>query len=214
MPPGGPSDRSHAEQPNDGARGLRRQPRTRLVLRLHLGAPPVGLERIRPLPRARACARTWRALSDAGGAVGLRVLPRWLLSRVRRSALDSADRPGRAQRDHSVAGVPLRPLLDGSPDRGRRSPAGWRAVLQHGLRLDAVVRRRLHRGLHDGARSRSAATTGAGSRWSVCCRGSRRSSGRTWSSCRSCWRDMQCTTASRGVAWAARRRLSPSPASR
>ena len=91
-------------------------------------------------------ARARAAVPDDGRAVGLRVFSRGVLPAVRRSSVDSAGRPGGAERRRAAAGL--------SRSRARGSIAARPSVaavltgmlfVQHGLRLDPVVRRRLHR---------------------------------------------------------------------
>src|SRR5882672_5521322 len=68
---------------------VRRHVCARTLLHLHLDAAAVGLARNRFLLRERPRARSWRAVRYDQDHVGLRVLPRALVLRVRRSALDS-----------------------------------------------------------------------------------------------------------------------------
>src|SRR5512138_585109 len=68
----------------DRRRRVRRDAGDRAVLRLRMGAAPVGMGRIRSLSRARADARVGAELSDYGSAVGVRVLRGRRLPSVRR----------------------------------------------------------------------------------------------------------------------------------
>ena len=101
-----------------------------------------GIDHYDDLAR-RLAAR--RAISDDRRAVGLRVLPRVLLSVGRRPRLDSAHRAGAAERTRPVAAL----LRGAAGPRGPRRHAGGAArlgaVLQHGVRVDAVLGFGLHR---------------------------------------------------------------------
>src|SRR5262252_11012840 len=86
----------------------------RSAVSLRPRAPSVGLERFRSLPRARARPRVRTTVPDDGSAVGLRVLPRDVLPRVRRSAVDPAARAGVAQCADADAAVCAGAALDRS----------------------------------------------------------------------------------------------------
>ena len=81
-------------------------------------------------------------------AVGVRLLPRGVLPRVRRSSLDPADRSGGPQRADADPGVRARAEAARSPDRYARRGADRAAVVQHRVRVHAVVRCGLHVPLH------------------------------------------------------------------
>src|SRR5438477_1026845 len=103
------------ETPHDDSRSAGRLPAVaadRPALSFRPRSASLGLERIRPLPRAGARPRVRTAVSDDGGAVGVRVLPVGVLSPVRRSAVDSAARTGRAERSDAAAALCRRPALD------------------------------------------------------------------------------------------------------
>src|ERR1044072_6327427 len=76
------------------------------VLRVRLGAPPVGMGRFRSLPPAGAHPRRGQAVPDDGSAVGLRLLRGSVLQTVRRSPSGAAARAGPAERLGAVAHLP------------------------------------------------------------------------------------------------------------
>ena len=106
---------------------------------------------------------------DDGRAVGLRVLPRAVLSRC--SAIGPGFRCSR--RRCSTGSLPWLVFAFARTEFDERvavvaARADRRLLVQHGLRVDAVVRRGLHRALHGGDRRLRprprAAAAGAGSR--------------------------------------------------
>src|SRR5215475_14019329 len=121
----------------------------RPAVSLRAGAPSVGLERFRSLPRARALPGLRAAVPDDGGTVGLRVLPCDVLLAVRRSSVDTAAGASGAQRADAGPAVRARAAMDRPPHRRHRRAAARRVVVQYRLRVHAVVRRRLHGALSD-----------------------------------------------------------------
>src|SRR6266540_6194324 len=108
-----------ADDPDgDRANGLRDLSRTGAVLPVRLGAAPVGMGRLRPLSRARADPRRRAAVPDHGSPLGIRVLSRRLLSRLRRPPVDPAAGAGDVECDDAAAGVHIGPDMVAAVDRG------------------------------------------------------------------------------------------------
>ncbi len=149
---GGECSRAHARSRIDRLRGVRCGTRHRIVVHFHPRAPSLGHRRVRSLSSARTDARIGTSVSHDGRAVGLCVLPGGVLSALRRSSGDSAHRAGAAQRAGAAARLQAGDALGRSAHSDLRRIAHRIAVVQHGLRVDAVVRRGVHGHL---SRSRS-----------------------------------------------------------